>query len=234
MNAFILIHGGWHGGWSWNKITSRLIRAGHHVSAPDLPGHGADRTPASEVTLKSYTDCVCQIIDKQSEPVILVGHSMGGYIISQVAEYRPKKIRDLVYLASVIPRNGDRFALAPAEPIIYNNCEPAEGGVTWKLKSDVIKEALYEDCGKKDFERAESLLCNQPIRPIKTPLVLTKENFGSVSRVYIQCLKDKALSPTEQKMAYTEHPCRKVFTLDSSHSPFFSMPDELVNIFRSI
>lgn len=64
-----------------------LEQAGHKVIAPDLPSHGKDKTPISKVTLQSYADCVGEILIEMIEAVILVGHSMGGIVITQAAEY---------------------------------------------------------------------------------------------------------------------------------------------------
>jgi pimeloyl-ACP methyl ester carboxylesterase len=94
-----LIHGVWHGGWCWNKVAALLKKNGHKVEAPDLPGYGRDKTPISAVSLKVYTDRVCQILDEQTEPVVLVGHSLGGVVITQAAEYRPEKVETLVFLS---------------------------------------------------------------------------------------------------------------------------------------
>ena len=106
MATYVLIHGAWHGGWCWDKIVPLLKKEGHKVEAPDLPGHGRDKTPIPEISLQSYTDRVCRILDTQSEPVILVGHSMGGVVITQAAQHRPEKIKTLVYLSAMLPRNG--------------------------------------------------------------------------------------------------------------------------------
>src|SRR5579871_2802681 len=81
MSTFLLVHGAWHGGWCWRKIAPLLEAKGHTVFAPDLPSHGKDRTLASSVTLESYVDRICQIAVTHTEPVILLGHSMGGVCI---------------------------------------------------------------------------------------------------------------------------------------------------------
>jgi pimeloyl-ACP methyl ester carboxylesterase len=91
MSSYVLIHGAFQGGWRWKKIIPLLEKEGHEVVAPDLPGHGKGKKPVNEITLKAYTDRVCQILDQQSEPVILAGHRMGGVVIRQAAEYRPEK-----------------------------------------------------------------------------------------------------------------------------------------------
>ena len=79
MSTYVLIHGAWHGGWCWKKVVPLIEKEGHTVVAPDLPGHGEDKRPIAEITLQAYADRVCQILDEQSEPVILAGHSMGEF-----------------------------------------------------------------------------------------------------------------------------------------------------------
>ena len=79
MSTYVLIHGSWHGGWCWDKTVALLKEAGHQALAPDLPGHGQDKTPVAEITLARFVARVGEILEAQPEPVILVGHSMGGY-----------------------------------------------------------------------------------------------------------------------------------------------------------
>ncbi len=107
MATYVLIHGAWHGAWCWDKVVSLLKMKGHRVEAPDLPGHGKDRTPIGEVSLEAYAEKICKVLDAELEPVILVGHSMGGIAISQAAEYLPDKIETLVYLTAFLLRDGE-------------------------------------------------------------------------------------------------------------------------------
>ena len=85
MSTYVLVHGAWHGAWCWHKIVARLEARGHTVVAPDMPGHGMDRTPIEQVTLEDIAARLTSIIDAQDEPVVLVGHSYGGTMISQAA-----------------------------------------------------------------------------------------------------------------------------------------------------
>src|SRR5579863_2206159 len=66
MSTFLLIHGAWHGGWCWRKVAPLLQAKAHMVLAPDLPGHGNDKTPTATVTLQTYTDRICLITDAQA------------------------------------------------------------------------------------------------------------------------------------------------------------------------
>ena len=91
MSTFVFVHGGWSGGWTWDKVVPLLEEAGHKVETPDLPGSGDDPTPIPEVSLQSYADRLSEVLDAQPEPVVLVGHSSGGQAISQAAEQRPTR-----------------------------------------------------------------------------------------------------------------------------------------------
>jgi pimeloyl-ACP methyl ester carboxylesterase len=109
MSTFVLIHGAFHGAWCSNKVTPSWSRQGvHKVVALDLPGHGGDQAPAAEVTLEAYADRVVEALDAHPEPVVLVGHSLSGTVISQVAERRPEKINKLEYLCVQLLPSGNR------------------------------------------------------------------------------------------------------------------------------
>jgi len=230
-NIYVLVHGSWHGAWCWYKVAALLEKAGHRAVALDLPGHGRDRTPHAEVTLKAYVDRILDVLDAQPEAGILVGHSMGGVPITQGAEYRPDKIKTLVYLAAFLPRNGeslaklsgqDKGSLVPAARIISGN------GTFTTLKTEALKNTFYGDCPEEDIALARAALTPQPLAPGATPVSTTQENFGRVPRVYMTTLFDRALTPEMQKRMFTALPCRQVIPLHTGHSPFFSAPGELV------
>ena len=82
MATFILVHGASHGGWCWEKVQPLLEAKGHKVCAPDLPGLGKDHTPPANVTLADNVEKISRLLDKMEEPVVLVGHALGGVTIS--------------------------------------------------------------------------------------------------------------------------------------------------------
>lgn len=231
MSTYVLIHGAWHGGWCWDKVVPLLEKEGHIVQAPDLPGHGSDKTPIAEISLQTYADSVCRILDAQSQPVILLGHSMGGLVITQAAEYRPEKINTLVYLSAFLLRNGESLMQVfgeDTESLLGPNVIMAEDLSYGTVRDEAIQEVFYGDCSAEDVARAKSLLVPQAMAPNVTPLNTSEENFGRIRRVYIECLRDRAVSPSIQKKMYTALRCERVISMDTSHSPFFSEPEELV------
>jgi pimeloyl-ACP methyl ester carboxylesterase len=230
MSTFVLVHGGWSGGWTWEKVVPLLEEAGHQVETPDLPGSGDDQTPIPEISLQSYADRLSEVLDAQPEPVVLVGHSSGGQAISQAAEQRPDKVKTLLYLAAFLLRDGESvFSVGEndTESLIFPNLVMSEDGSSATIREDVIREALLADCSDEDVERAKSRFVPQALAPAATPVSLTDENFGRVPRAYIQLLQDRAVSPSFQKEMYERVPCQKVISMNTSHSPFFSAPEEL-------
>jgi pimeloyl-ACP methyl ester carboxylesterase len=237
MSTYVLIHGSWHGAWCWYKVVPRLEQAGHTALAIDLPGHGRDWTPPQDVSMQTYIDSVCGVLDTLPEPAILVGHSRGGIVISQVAESRPEKIKALVYLAAYLIPNGEAMlptALGDTESLIVSNLTLNEEQGWHMLKAEAFEQALYADCPSEDVALARTLLTPEPNAPVATPLKLTEANFGRVPRTYITCLADRGISPALQKAMYTRLPCQQVISLNTSHSPFLAAPDELVRHLASL
>lgn len=235
--TFILIHGSWHSAWNWHKVTPILEQLEHKAIAIDLPGMGRDKTPISEVKMKTTVQAICDLIDRIEGKVILVGHSKNGIMISQVAEYRPEKIEKLVYLAAYLIPNGKTQAEYSAQDVNgvlkpYVTRFPELNAHT--LQTEIYKEGLYHDCEGDITQLAKLLLSHEPVESGITPLQLTEENFGSVPRYYIECTEDRAVTPFIQQKMYTETPCEKIYRMNTSHSPFFSRPEELCGIFCEI
>jgi pimeloyl-ACP methyl ester carboxylesterase len=233
MKTFILIHGSWHSAWNWHKVIPLLEKAGHKAIAIDLPGMGRDKTPIESVKMKTTVEKICELIDSIPGKLILVGHSKNGIMISQAAEYRPHKIEKLVYLAAYLIPDGKtqrEYSVLDTEGWLkpYVTQHPETNSHT--LQPEIFKEGLYHDCEEDITELAKVLLSHEPVESGITPIELTEENFGSIPRVYIECTEDRAVTPFIQKLMYTETPCEKVYSLPTSHSPFFSKPKELVEI----
>jgi pimeloyl-ACP methyl ester carboxylesterase len=237
MKTFILIHGSWHSAWNWHKIVPLLEEAGHRAFAIDLPGMGRDKTPIGQVRMDDTVTSICRLIDSIEGKVILVGHSKNGIMISQAAEYRPEKIEKLVYLAAYLVPNGKtqrEYSLQDSEGWLkpYVTLHPETSSHT--LQPTIFKEGLYHDCNEDIALMARYILSHEPVESGIRPLVLTEDRFGSVPRYYIECTEDRAVTPYIQRLMYTETPCKKVYRMHTSHSPFFSRPDELTQILLDI
>jgi len=237
MTTFILVHGAWHGAWCWKKIIPLLEKAEHKVAAPDLPGLGSNQVPVSEISFPGFVQHVCQLIDSQTEPVILVGHSLGGCTISQVAEKRPDKIKALVYISGYLLRNNEtaiQYVFADTEANMMSHINLSKDQSYSTVKEEAIKERFYSDCSDEDVNFAKPLLVPESSAPFMTPIEITEENFGRIPRTFISCQRDRAISSAIQKQMYTNLPCQKLIKMDSDHAPFFSAPEELSKHLLSI
>ena len=237
MKTFILIHGSWHSAWNWHKVIPLLEKQGHRAIAVDLPGMGRDKTPIQEVKMKTTVEKICQLIDNVDGKVILVGHSKNGIMISQAAEYRPDKIEKLIYLAAYLVPNGKtqrEYSLQDTQGVLKPYVTMYEELNAHTLQPEIYKEGLYADCDDDITELAKILLSHEPFESGVTPLQLTEKNYGSIPKFYIECTEDKAVTPFIQRKMYTETPCEKVYSMPTSHSPFFSKPKELTDIFCEI
>jgi len=238
MSVYVLVHGAWHGAWCWDRVVALLERAGHKATAPDLPGHGQDATPIAAVTFEAYCERVRGIVEAEAEPAILVGHSMGGRVVTQVAEQRPDRIRAAVYLAAILLRNGE--SSVPADPetgvtFIDRSIVASADGTSRMLREDAIRELLFHDCSDAEARRAMAQLNpRQASQPFTVPMRLTAERFGRVRKVYIECLQDRAVTPAQQRLMYTRTPCDQVISMNASHSPFLSLPEELADHLAAI
>jgi pimeloyl-ACP methyl ester carboxylesterase len=225
-----LVHGAWHGAWCWERTAALLREAGHGVTAIDLPSHGDDPTPASGVTLDHYVQRIGEALATIGEKPIVVGHSMGGIAITAAAEAHADRIAKLVYLTAFLPRDGESLlALEGRNP--RPTVPPAlvidESNGTTLLDDARIVDLFFHDCSTEDQAWATSRLTPQSLAPMTTELSLTSERFGSIPRAYIECTDDRAISIELQRDMYTTSGVDTVVSLDASHSPFLSMPDQL-------
>jgi pimeloyl-ACP methyl ester carboxylesterase len=237
MSTFILVHGSWHSSWNWHKVVPILEQQGHTALSIDLPGMGRDKTPIQNVTLELSVKKLLEIIDSIKDKVILVGHSKNGIIISQAAEYRPQKIEKLVYLAAYLIPSGKtqaEYSAQDTEGILKPYVDRFPETNSHTLQPRIYKEGLYHDCDDDITEMAKCILSHESVATGITPLQLTEANYGSVPRYYIECTDDKAVTPFIQQKMYTETPCKKVYQMATSHSPFFSKPKELSSILTEI
>jgi pimeloyl-ACP methyl ester carboxylesterase len=231
MATFVLVHGAWHGAWCWREIVPLLEAEGHRVLAPDLPGHGSDDSPVSKMTLESYARRVQSTVESASEPVVLVGHSMSGMVVTQAAEYARARVRRLVYLTAMLPGDGQSLAalvgsFAGPDPVHAKVIVDEQAG-TCVLADGAAAGLFYGECAPEAIEFALPMLRPEALVPLATPVRVTADGAGSLPRAYIECLRDGAITLGLQRHMQAALPCEPVLEIDSDHSPFLSRPRAL-------
>lgn len=236
MATFILVHGACHGGWCWERVQPILESHGHKVCAPDLPGLGKDHTPPANVTLADNVEKIARLLDKIDDPVVLVGHALGGVTISQTAEARRRKLKALVYVCGLMPPSGtaSREMTANDPDMLFRRSrELSPDGLTYTFARSQLPAMFYQDVSAEDRYRAMERLRPQPISISTTPVTLTEERYGSVPRWYIECTQDNAIRIARQRAMVKAIPC-KVLTIECGHTPFYSAPEELAEHLETI
>lgn len=173
MAHFILVHGAFDGAWCWTQTADDLRAAGHTVCAVDPPGAGDDLTPVDQVTLTSATDRVLAALRSQN-PAILVGHSMGGIVITQAAAQAPTLITRLVYLTAFLPQDGQSLldlthlpeaAGGQVEEHLTVSGDPPIG--TFDLTK--ARQVFYHDVPEDIAQHAIRKMGPQPLQLFDTP-----------------------------------------------------------------
>lgn len=224
----VLVHGAWHGSWCWQPVVERLSARGVEVHTIDLPSRG---NPAGD--LHGDARAVRSLVESLERPVVLVGHSYGGAVISE-ASAGLSNIQRLVYLAALVLDEGETaYSASPQDPDpdrasdseVPQVMELGEDG-TARCRPEMAVELFYHDCERAEAERAVSLLVSQPLATLTQ--AADGAGWKDAPSTYILCQDDRILDPATQRHLAAR--CSNAVELPTSHSPFFAAPDALTDI----
>jgi pimeloyl-ACP methyl ester carboxylesterase len=203
---FVFVHGAWHGGWCWARLSLELERRGHETWAPDLPCEEIG------LTVRDYAT----VVGPQPDAVV-VGHSMGGMTIPLITA------RVTVFLAALIPVDGAYSGLDPE----FTGTQRDELGRSFWPDLETARERLYPDLGDDDAREAFDRL--RPQAPVDAVVELPVGLSAS-----IVTLRDRAIRPDWQARMAREALGVEPLELDAGHSPFLTHPVELADLLESI
>lgn len=235
--SLILIHGAWQTSAAWGIVAPRLREQGFDVHVIDLPGNGHDATPPEKVSLDLYAAHVGQVVSECKGPVVLVGHSGGATVASQVAENMPGRIAGLIFIAGIMLPSGVSLGeLTEDSPSqrddsgIWPRLVWDEGETVSRVLERDALEIFYHDAPEVSARKAAAALVPQPFFGLVLRPHLSAERFGSVPRVYVEALRDRSIPIETQRLMQKRVPGARVLQLDSGHAPLLSKPEEVVDI----
>jgi len=238
--VLILIHGAWHDSTCWSPVLPLLSAAGCRVLAPDLPGHGADPLPLAKVTLKAYVKRILELLETLEDKVVLVGHSMAGLVISEVAARRPDKVEQLVYLCAYLPRHDqslfDLIALNRShEPFtaIELALQVSDDKRSCSIAGEDIIPLFYPLANPDLAAKAKARFARQAMLPLAAKVNLAGEGFAGIARTYICCTQDRVIPLHHQRRMLQRQACDTLLQIDADHSPFLSRPEQLAALLSS-
>jgi len=223
--TFVLVHGAWHGGWCWTRVSPLLRADGHTVFTPTLTGLGErSHLLTRDVSLDTHITDIVQVLEFEDlENVVLVGHSYGGMVITGVADKASDRISQLVYLDAMLPENGKAITdysqrkFAPITEDSWHDSagEPQEYGVT----------------DERDVAWVKKRLTDMPRKCMTQPLRLAGDK-SRVKGAYILCSTRPFASEAAQRAKQRGYRYREL--LSAGHDAMVTQPRELTKILNEL
>lgn len=239
MPVAVLVHGGFHGGWCWDKVRPLLQDDGWAVETPTLTGVGDRAHLASPaISLDTHVRDVVDLIEaKNLTDVTLCGHSAAGMVITGVANAIPERIRTLVYLDALIPNAGESMCdiLGPAMAGAMKQ-RTDERGDGWLVPADNFSaSADFGVTDPADAAWVERNLTGHPLRAYADPLPSTTGLDRVANKIIVRCTEhkdrphlDRAITLFEGKPGWT------VYRWPSTHDVMITEPNRVRELFASI
>lgn len=225
---FVLVHGGSHGAWCWERLRAELSRHGYRSHALDLPGHGQDDTPRRQVTWLSQVDAIDAFVGElDSQQIVLVGHSLAGVLIPEVARRRSSVIQQVVFLASILIDPGE-CALDVLEAEVrekYLEMARASADRTIRHEYEVARDRFFGSLPDAEARAFYEKTTPQPIAVYEAPGRTRVRELDIPSR-YVRFSHDQAVSP-ERALQFASEAGIRVETMESDHDAMLSHPQEL-------
>ncbi|WCJ31050.1 Methyl jasmonate esterase 1 [Euphorbia peplus] len=242
---YVLVHGACHGAWCWYKVAALLKSAGNRVTCLDMAASGVH--PKQLDDIHSFSDYFEPLMDfmmflEDDQKVILVGHSMGGFGLTLAMEKFPQKISAAVFATAFMPgpqlgygtlqdEFNRQMGSSVASQFRFGN-GPNNPPTSVLFDTEYLSTLLYQLSPPEDLVLATLLM-----RPVaihgdtfdtQNAVEVTKENYGSVPRIYIVCGKDKIIQEHLQHWMIENNPTDEIkFIPNSDHMVMFSKPNEL-------
>ncbi len=230
---FVLIHGAWHGGWCWDGVIQELVKAGHTAEAPTMPGHHPD-DDRSQIKFDDYIDKIADVLNRQSHPVVLVGHSSGGYMLQAVAPKVADKIARLIFLnAFILPEGKSQFDLVPPEAseamtaaakASPDNCVP--------VIEDFVRNMLMAGESHELQDALIKHLVPQPFALFTTPVATVACHKLAIPKSVVFCKGDVSLPPGAYLGMAQGLGEFDLIEVDGSHETLFTNPGVVAKAFQ--
>lgn len=195
MPTFLLLHGGWAGGWVWREVADQLVSQGHRVLTPTLTGFG-ERAHLLSPTITFdtlVTDILNTLVYEELQEVVLVAHSLSGPVAQAVATRAPERLSRLVLLDAFYVRPGERTvdAFEDAFTAGIQQWVDAAGEGWFVPPMDPPPDSI-------DAHEARGRHSAMPWRPFLEPVVLEGSGPG-VPGTYVLCT-EKEDTPVDRAL----------------------------------
>lgn len=232
MTTYLLVHGAWHTGECWTRVTPLLEAAGHRVLAPTLTGYGDTvHLAGPEVGLDTHVADVTGLIRAEDlTDVVLVGHSYAGLVISSVANELPDRVARLVYLDAMVPEDGESAAdVLPVTQGLIDLALASERGWRVPPMPELPPPAgLFGVTDPDDIAWLRTMLSDQPVRCLQQPVRLDNPATRAIPRTHIHCtVKPEGFARRPVPAVQPNGTPAEVWELPTGHDCMITTPVEL-------
>jgi pimeloyl-ACP methyl ester carboxylesterase len=231
--GLVLIHGGYHGAWAWERLTPLLD---HPALAVDLPGRGAHPAPLDDVTVEACAASVVADVDAAGlDQVVLVAHSLGGITALRAAALLGDRATHLVFVACLVARPGASSLASMPEELQERAAQRlrALDGAASTIDVAHHREQL---CNDMDAEQEAFTLAR--LVPDSLNLFHDPVDWAAATDVpctYVRILRDRSLAPAMQDhMISILGPGTAVVELDAGHDVMISDPPRLAAVLDDV
>lgn len=233
----VLIHGAWAGGWVWDTITPYLEARGFRVLAPDLPGCGARLGDPENASLIGCVDDLEQQLSAVSGPLLMVGHSGGGAVATQLAEAISERVIGVAYLAGMMLPSGTGFSEVVAEMVDdYPEASGIGPYLEWEARGQVsrvpahaIRDIFLQDISDAIAQQAIPRFGPQAEGSRALVPYWKPERFGQIPRLYLEARKDRSVVLPVQRRMQQLVPGAQIVSLNTGHVPQVAAPGAVAN-----
>jgi pimeloyl-ACP methyl ester carboxylesterase len=236
MATYVLVHGGGHGGWCYQRVARILQGSGHVVYAPTLTGLG-ERAHLlnTDIDLDMHIrDVVALLSYEDLRDVVLVGHSYGGMVITGIADRAADRIGRLVYLDAANPVNGQSL-VDVAGPIILATRPLGRvvDGVELVLLPEPGGAAFYGVTDPDDMVWMDERLTGHPWRCFEQPLELVNEDaLWKIPQYHIVCTS--TLATRDRALMDEARQANRLWEIDTGHDLMITEPEMVAEALRQV
>ena len=230
--TYLLVHGSWQGGWCWDGVRASLEARGHRVLAPTLPAHADPSENVGGIALADYVSAAEIALEEaaDAQPVVLVGHSFGGAVITQLADRHSGRIARLVYVAAFVPRDGESVGdLLPSEfRAGLEQLAAARPDRAVALHWELWRSSFMHTGDEPAARRAYARLVPEPWRPIFEPVRLSHATSPAVPAAFVVFRHDRTMPPGYWHPQMSNRlGAPRIVELDGDHEAMLTAPDGL-------
>jgi pimeloyl-ACP methyl ester carboxylesterase len=222
------VHGAWHGGWCWKRVTPILRAAGHEVFTPTLTGLGERvHLARAGIDLQTHVADVLHVLEAEElSGAVLVGHSYAGMVITGVADSAGDKLRGLVYLDAFVPENGRSL-------LDYIPAEPRAGLIKTGEASGFLDPLPVERLGvaqPADREWVARRMTRQPYATFSQPLRFKGDGGSRLPRTYVYCSSPALGSFDQFADRFRKDAAWRFHELQTGHDCMITDPEAVARI----